>query len=73
MNDRTPGPWCHPDVSCPRCRERYPHASDYDVGNVARPAMGHQMYFMAEGRIALCAAIATATWPHRAAGIVDRS
>jgi len=52
----TPGPRYHRDVSCPRCRERYPHASDYEVGNVARPSMGHQMYFTNEGRIALCIA-----------------
>lgn len=54
-------------VTCNRCRERlagcpvnehgFPLAAEvFEVGNPARPDMGHALYFTDEGRSALCAA-----------------
>lgn len=52
-------------VTCPQCRERldampkdangWADARDhYDVGNPAGAGMGHAMYFVRTGRVALC-------------------
>lgn len=43
--------------ACPTNEHGFPLAGKvYDVGNVARPEMGHARYFTNDGRIALCAA-----------------
>lgn len=56
------------NVTCPRCLSRIAEIEKsgwslmtggqelFRVGNVARPAMGHQLYFTRTGRIALCIA-----------------
>jgi len=52
----------HRDVTCKECIRRlkelgHLRASEvYNVGNPARPGMGHVYYFTKDGKIALCAA-----------------
>lgn len=49
-------------VSCPACQARLVDLNGeraetrYDVGNPARPQMGHAMCFAHDGRVALCIA-----------------
>jgi hypothetical protein len=48
-------------VTCDECLRRLfdeggTMSALYEVGNPARPSMGHLMYHSREGRIALCAA-----------------
>jgi len=63
----------HP-VTCTACQERSVGAPTYyDVGNPAKPAMGHAMYFVATGRIALCVAPKLAAEAARRAAYVARS
>lgn len=54
----------HTKVTCHECLLRQQKCYDldvdpktiYDIGNPARPDMGHAMYFTSTGRIALCIA-----------------
>jgi len=62
----------HP-VTCTACQERLDGPTYYDVGNPAKPAMGHAMYFVATGRIALCVAPKVAAEAARRAAYVARS
>lgn len=49
-------------VTCQQCIERQRSVDGktfrerYEVGNPAKPQMGHAMYFTKDGRTALCAA-----------------
>jgi len=49
-------------ITCDRCSSRLAELDTrraeevYEVGNRAKPGMGHQYYFDSTGRIALCAA-----------------
>lgn len=49
-------------VTCQQCIERQQSVDGrtfrerYEVGNPAKPQMGHAMYFTGDGRTALCAA-----------------
>jgi len=51
-----------PRITCPGCVRRLgqlgPQHADtrYRVGNNAKPQMGHKMFFVHTGRIALCIA-----------------
>lgn len=42
---------------CPTNEHGFPLAENvYWVGNIARPMMGHSIWFSEEGRVSLCAA-----------------
>lgn len=43
-------------VTCQQCINRQISRERYDLGNPARPQMGHEMHFTSDGRTALCAA-----------------